>query len=45
MDNRMKTITLTGKVELQKKKNIFEEERARRMLAYNHAMKRLVCNA
>lgn len=45
MDNRMKTISLTAKVELQKKKDIFEAERTRRMLAYNHAMKRLVCNA
>lgn len=45
MDNRMKTITLTGKVEFQRKKDIFEAERNRRMLAYNHAMKRLVCNA
>lgn len=44
MDNEKKTIVLTGKMELQRNKNIFEAERSRRMLAYNHAMKRLVCS-
>lgn len=42
MNNRKKTITLT--IESQKKKTIFEVERARRMLAYNCAMKGLVRN-
>lgn len=44
MDNGKKTIALTRKIESQNKKNVFEAEKARRMLAYNCAMKRLVRN-
>lgn len=42
MKDKNRTISLIGAVEPQKKKHVLEAERARRMLAYNHAAKRLI---
>lgn len=44
MKEENKEITLIGTVEPRKKEYVFEADRARRMHAYNHAIKRLVHN-